>query len=366
MNALMRKHIAILLILFVMALQGAAQTGGRTIYNFLNFSYSSRQLALGGSLISVYDNDASLIGINPSYIGERHSNTLSMNITDYFANTCYASALYSYTFPKAGSFTASMQHVGYGKFQGATEAGVETGPFYAGDFALSLGWGRELSPNFTIGANWKLMFCSYERYSSFGMAVDVAGSYHHPEKQLSLTLLVKNIGTEMKTFAPGKVGLPPFDIQFALSQRLKHVPIRYHISLHDLYRWNMNYYGKENPFLETDAFTNELIYPTKAAQFFDNFFRHFIFGIEIEPSKYFSLQFAYNHDIHQEMKVIARRSLAGFSYGFNINVKGIYIGFARQHYAPGATPNCFNLGFNFGELSQLHQDRKIKKLQRAE
>lgn len=343
-----------------------AQTGGRRVYNFLNYSYSSRLMALGGNLVSVYDEDLSLLGVNPSYIGERHHNALALNFTDYFANSGYCAALYSYTFPKAGSFAASVQHVGYGSFQGTDEYGLETGTFYAGDYALNIGWGRELSPNFTIGANLKMILSTYESYNSFGMAVDVAGSYHNPQKRLSLTLLAKNIGSELKTFAPGDLEIIPFDLQFAFSQRLKYVPIRYHISLHDLYRWNMNYYGKDNPFLTTDAFTNVIIYPSKASQFFDNLFRHFVFGIEIEPSKYFSLQVAYNHNVHQEMKIMARSSMAGFSYGFTINVKGIQLGFARQHFAPGATPNCFNLALNFDQLSKLHQEKQTKKLQRVE
>ena len=361
-----KKPLALLFALMLFIPFGIAQTGGQRVYNFLNFSYSSRITALGGNLISVYDDDASLLGLNPSYIGERHTNSLALNFTDYFSNTGYCSALYSYTFPKAGSFTASMQHVSYGTFRGMDDYGIETGSFYAGDFALALGWGRELTPYFSIGANLKMILSTYESYNSFGMAVDVAGSYHNPEKRLSLTLLAKNIGSELKTYAPGELEITPFDLQLAFSQRLKFVPIRYHVSLHDLYRWNMNYYGDENPFLEMDAFTNTLIYPSKVSQFFDNMFRHFVFGIEIEPSKYFSLQAAYNHNIHQEMKVLARSSMAGFSYGFTINVKGIQIGFARQHYAPGATPNCFNLGLNFDELSKLHQEKKAKKLQRMD
>ena len=127
----------------------------------------------------------------------------------------------------------------------------------------------------------------------------------------------------------------------------------------------MNYYGDENPFLETDAITNELIYPSKAAQFFDNMFRHVVVGLEFEPSKYFSLQLAYNHNVHQEMKVLARYSMAGFSYGFFVNIRPIRVGFSRAHYAPGATPNYFTLTLDFNEMSKIHQDRKVKKLQRT-
>ena len=82
------------------------------------------------------------------------------------------------------------------------------------------------------------------------------------------------------------------------------------------------------------------------------------------PIQYFSIHAAYNHNVHQEMKIVARNAMAGFSYGLNINVKGIRFGFARMHYAPGATPNCFNFALDFGELSKMHQNNKAKKLQR--
>ncbi len=360
-----QRHISLLLLLFLLV-TGSAQTGGRGVYSFLNVSYSPRLTALGGNMISVHDDDPTLLIMNPSYISSRHNNTLSLNFTDYFTNTNYASALYSHTFQKVGSFAVEMRYLGYGSFRGVDESGVETGSFSAGDYALTLGWGRELSPNFSIGANLKMIYCGYESYNSFGLAVDVAGSYYNPEKNLSLTLLAKNIGSELKPFTPGNFELPPFDLQFALSQRLQHVPFRYHISLHDLYRWNMNYYGEDNPFMQTDAITNTLVYPSKSAQFFDNFFRHFVFGLEIEPSKYFSIQAAYNHNAHQEMKILARRSMGGFSYGLTVHVKGIYFGFARMHYAPGATPNCFSLALNFDELSKLHKQHQEKKLQRVQ
>lgn len=360
------KRLAILgFLIGFFSLSCLAQTGGGSVYNFLNYSYSTRQMALGGGLVSVRDNDPTLIIVNPSSISASHSHSLALDFTNYFASTNYFSALYAHTFQKAGSFALELRGVGYGRFQGTDITGTETSTFTAGDYALTLGWGRELSPNFSIGANLKMIFCNYGGYNSFGLAVDVAGSYFNQDKNLSLTLLAKNIGSELKTFAPGNFERTPIDLQFAISQRLKHIPVRYHVALHSLYRWKMSYYGPGNPFQETNAVTNELAYPSKVSQFFDNFFRHFIFGLEIEPSKYFSLQLAYNHNVHQEMKLLARHSLAGFSYGFMINVRSIQFGFSRQHYAPGATPNCFNLAMNFDELSKLHQEKKEKKLQRV-
>ncbi|MCR4964187.1 MAG: type IX secretion system protein PorQ [Bacteroidales bacterium] len=359
-----RIHIILFFSLLLIGANGYAQTGGRSVYNFLSYSYASRVTALGSGLISVYDDDPTLLMVNPSYIGARHHNTLALDFTNYFAGTNYASALYSYTFPKAGSFAIEARYVNYGKFTGTDESGVTTGNFSVNDVALTLGWGRELSQHFSIGANLKFVYCGYESYHSFGLAADVASSFFTKDKNISLTLLAKNIGTEVKPFYAGNLERLPFDLQLAFSQRLAHVPIRYHISLHSLYRWNMNYYGADNPFMETDALTNTLIYPSKAKQFFDNFFRHIIFGLEIEPSKYFSIQLAYNHNIHQEMKVLARHSMAGFSYGFMLNIKGLRFGFSRLQYAPGAAPNCVNLALNFGELAKWKKSDNPKKLKK--
>lgn len=351
-------------LLMATGLQLKAQTGGKFVYNFLKFNYSSRIMALGSNLISVHDDDPSLILVNPSYISERHHNNLALNFTDYFTKSTAIAASYSYTFPKAGSFAIGIYGLNYGSFRGADENGNETGQFSAGDYALVIGWGRELSPNFSIGANLKTIFSFYDSYFSAGMAVDLAGSYYNEKKKLSLTLLAKNIGVQMKAYSPGDHELLPFDLQLAFSQRLQHVPVRYHITLHSLYRWNMSYYGLDNPFIQTDAITGEPQYPSKVAQFADNFFRHFVFGLEIEPSKYFSIQLAYNHNVHQEMKVISRKSMAGFSYGIQLDIKGVRVGFSRQHYAVGATPNCFDLAFDFGELARTNKERKARKLER--
>ena len=95
-----------------------AQTGGRFVYNFLNLNYSSRIMGLGGNLISVHDDCPSLILANPSYISERHHNTLALNYTDYFTHSSAMSAVYSHTFPKAGSFAIGVQALTYGSFNG--------------------------------------------------------------------------------------------------------------------------------------------------------------------------------------------------------------------------------------------------------
>jgi hypothetical protein len=359
----MIKRVALLLISLLFFSFANAQIGGKSVYKFLNISNSSRLTALGGSLISVQDEDPTLMMQNPSSIAPRFNTSLALNFTDYFTNSNLASVVYSHTFKKAGSFAAELRYLGYGSFTQTDEMGNELGTFSANDLALTLGWGRNLDSNFSIGAAFKMIYCNYERYSSFGIAADVAGTYHNRKKNISLTLLVKNMGSQLKTFVPGQFEKIPFDIQLAFSQKFKFLPVRYHLSLHSLYRWDMAYNGPENPFLETDVTNNSLKYPSKASQFFDNMFRHLVVGLEIIPVKYLSLQVAYNHNQHQEMKVI-RKSMAGFSYGFMINIHAIQFGFSRSHYAAGAAPNYFTFAMNINEAAKLNKTLKTKKLER--
>jgi len=330
----------------------------------MDYKFSARLAALGGSLIAVHDNDPSLIIYNPSTIAPRFSTSLSVNAADYLSHTGYTSAMYAQTFEKVGTFAMEMRYVGYGTFVRTDEAGYEQGTFTCNDVGLTLGWGRSLDSCFSIGANLKLMYSGYEIYSSFGLAVDVAGSYYNEKKKIALSILAKNIGGELKTFVPGKRNWAPFDIQIAFSQRLKFIPVRYHISLHSLYRWDMSYIGPDDPLFETDAMTGAPKYPSKFNQGINNFFRHINFGLEIIPIKYLSLFVSYNHDQNRAMRIPQKKSMAGFAYGFLLDIKSIQFGFSRSHYAVGAAPNYFTFSLNINDISQMTKENKKKKLER--
>jgi len=360
----MHKKISSLLVLLFLIQIGFAQIGGNYTYQFMNYKVSARLAGLGGSLIAVHDNDPALIMYNPSLIAPKFSTSLVVGAVDYFGHTGYTAATYSQTFNKVGSFAMEVRYAGYGTFVRTDEAGYELGTFSCNDAGLTLGWGRALDSCFSIGANLKLMYSGYESYSSFGMAVDVAGSYYNKNKNISLAVLFKNIGGELKPFVDGERNWAPFDIQFAFSQRFKFIPVRYHISLHSLYKWNMCYVGTEDPTYEVDAMSGKPKYPSKFNQGVNNFFRHINFGLEIIPVKYLTLFVSYNHHQNREMRIIQKKSMAGFAYGFLIDIKSIQFGFSRSHYAVGAVPNYFNFSVNINDLSQLSKANKQKKLER--
>ena len=360
----MIKKISFLFLFLLIQSFSYPQTGGSYVYNFKDYQSSARLAGLGGSLIAVRDNDVSLIMYNPSLIAPKFSTTLLVSTADYFSHTGYLSAMYAHTFNKVGSFAAELRYLGYGEFVGTDEMGYEQGTFSCNDIGLTLGWGRQLDSCFSIGANLKLMYSGYESYSSFGLAVDVAGSYYNEKNNIALSILIKNIGGELKSFVEGKHNWAPFDIQLAYSQRLKFIPIRYHIALHSLYKWEMAYIGPDDPFLEIDAMSSEPKYPSKFNRGINNFFRHINFGLDIIIGKHLTLFASYNHNQNRAMRILQKKSMAGFGYGFLIDIKSIQFGFSRLHYAVGATPNYFNFSLNINDLSQLSKTNKKKKLER--
>lgn len=337
----MRKFLNIISLLIISSLL-KAQTGGTTVYNFLNLPVSARVAAMGNKLYSVYDTkDPSLMIMNPALLHPDMHQGIAFNCVDYFADATFGHINYIHHFKKAGTFNFAFEFLSYGKFDGFDEYGNETGNFSAGDFAIITGYGKELiDSTLSMGMNLKWIFSSYESYFSTGIAADVSFAYYSSKNNLCLTLLATNIGAQIVSYTDLREKLP-FDLQLGFSQRLKHAPIRYSLTLHHLYTWNMDYTDPTNPFNEIDVVSGQIKPKTNFQQFTNNLFRHFIVGVEILPSKYFSLQFAYNHNTRQEMKAIERKGFVGFSYGLSLHIYNINVQYARVHNNLASTPNYF-------------------------
>jgi len=328
-----------------------AQIGGSSTYRFLNLPNSPRVAALGGNFVAISDNDLASGLNNPSLINAEMNNSLSLNFVDYFADINYGFASYSRTFEKAGSFAATMQYLNYGKFTYADETGVldeNAGEFTGNELAFVLGWGRRLDSLFSIGANLKAITSSLETYNSFGMAVDVAGTYH-ARSGFTASLIARNIGRQLTTYTPGSVEPLPFEIQVGLSKKLKHLPFRYSILFTNLQKWDLTYVDPaENT---VDPFTGEVKTKSKAGEFTDKAMRHVVFGGEFVPTKNFSIRIGYNYQRRQEMKVESKRSTVGFSWGFGFKVSKFNFSYARSAYHLAGSPNFLSIAFNLGDFA---------------
>jgi hypothetical protein len=319
------------------------QIGGKGVYQFMNLPNSARIAALGGNFLTINDNDITLTLANPSLINEKMNNQMGFSFVDYFTDINYGFAQYSRTFDKVGSFVGTMQYINYGKFQEADETGTQYGSFHAGEYALNVGWGRKLTPRWAIGSNLKFIYSSLESYNSFGMAVDVAGSYFSKDELFDASLIFRNIGYQIVSYRAGNHEALPFEIQAGLSKKFKHIPFRVVALFTHLEKWNVRYDNPVNPAGGIDPITGE---PNKISgldQFADNLMRHIIIGGEITIAKFLSLQGSYNYQRRQEMKVPEKLSTVGFSWGFGIKVKQFHFSYARSAYHLVGSPNFITI-----------------------
>lgn len=348
----MRKLFILFISLSLSLSSVFGQIGGKYSYSFLQMPIAARTAALGGNMTSIADNDINLGFNNPSLINSSYDNSIALNYVNYFAGINYGGVSYANSFDKVGSFMATFQYMDYGTFDYADETGTLGGTFSAQDFALVLGWGRQLDSLFSIGANAKLIYSYYESYNSFGIAVDVAGTYRS-KTGWTMSLVASNIGSQLTTYVSGDRSPLPFDLQYVVSKRLKHVPFLFSVAYDHIEKWDLTYEDPQNPSGGTDPVTGEPEYKTGAAKFADQFLRHIIVGGEIYIGKNIVLRGAYNYRRRQELKLNEKAGMVGFSWGFGIRVYKFKINYSRSAYQlSGGSPNYISLTFDFNSFTK--------------
>ena len=347
------RYLLLLVLAFLIVIpQSRAQLGGERTYEFLNLPNSARIAALGGDYLAVYDNDITLTLANPSLISEEMHNNLGFSFVDYYTDINYGFAQYARTFNKLGTFVATMQFINYGKFDRADVTGERNGTFTAGEYALVIGWGRRLHPHWTIGANIKGIYSTFEAYNSFGIAVDVSGSYIHEKAGFMASLIARNIGLQLTSYYSGQTHPLPFEIQFGMSQSLKHLPLRFSFLYHNMQKWDLTY---TDPFVvaeDTDPITGEVKKKSGIADFGDKFMRHIVIGAELNITDFLSLRGGYNYGRRQDNKVVTKKSTVGFSWGIGIRISKFHFSYARSRYALVGSPNYITLTFNLQEFTK--------------
>jgi len=276
------------------------------------------------------------------------NHTISLNFIDHFAGTSSGFASYGFNLNKLGNFAATMQYYSYGKSDNTNEYGETLGQFNAGEYALNLGWGRMLDSVFSIGANVKMIYSGLEIYNSFGLAVDVAGSYI-PNETFCASILFRNIGRQLTAYTSAGVEPLPFEIQAGISKKLAHVPFRYSLLLQHLEKWDLGY---TDPNVPVDPFTGEVTKDTGMDVFAKNVMRHIVIGGEFIPAKFLSIRLGYNYLRRDEMKVVTRPGSVGFSWGIGLQVSKFKFSYARAAYHITGSPNFISISTNLGEWAK--------------
>lgn len=335
-----KKLIFLSLTLFVNTL--FAQIGGNSVYQFLNLISSPRQAALGGKTITNFDYDVNQPLFNPASINDEMDGKLALNYGNYFGDVSYGTAAFAHTYDRhLQTFHAGITYINYGKFDGRDQNGIATNEFSGSEIALSLGYSYNVPrTKLYVGGNAKLISSSLETYNSFGIATDIGAIYINEKSNVNYALVLRNFGTQISTYAGEREKLP-FEVVAGISQELENVPIRWHLTLENLQKWNVSF---ENPARATQTIDGEPI-PEKIT-FLGNAFRHVIFGAEIFPKRAFNVRLSYNFRRASELKIIEQRTFSGISAGFGIRFSKFRFDYSYSRYTLAANTSLFGLTIN--------------------
>lgn len=306
-----------------------AQLGGNATYQFLNLMSSPRQAALGGKVITNVDYDVTQALYNPATINVEMDNQLALNYANHLGDIRYGTAAYAYTVDRrTQTFHAGVTYINYGNFEGYDENGNSTGDFTGNEAALSIGYALQIGfSDFYAGANVKLISSKLEQYNSFGAALDFGVIYINEYLDFNAALVVRNIGTQLTTYAGLNEPLP-FEIDFGMSQTLENVPICWHLTLENLQQWPI---ATANPArATTDLNGNQT---QEKVGFLSQLIRHTLLGVELFPKKGFNLRMGYSFRRAEELRIIDKRNFSGLSFGIGLKFNKLRFSYTHARYS---------------------------------
>lgn len=340
----MKKVLTFIIMNFIIWTAVLAGDDNKT-FSFLNLPFNPHTAALGGTNITLPTNNISNTFDNPALLAYDQSNQLSLNYMNYVSDINMGSAIYGRSIGLRGMWSAGILFMNYGKFTETTPENIVLGTFSANDLAFMGTYSYELTDRLRAGITGKIIYSGYERYTSWGLGIDLGLNYFRPEKGLSASIAIKNLGGQIKSFNDSN-GKLPWDIQLGISKKMEHAPFRFSLTAMHLNKWDMSIYRKS----EENTLGEETNQPKK-----DNFFltlaKHLVFGIDFVPTDNFYLSVGFNPQAQSEFSITGKKGIYGFSFGTGLQVKRFQID--ASYFQRNPKGGTFMLGVTTSFDSQI-------------
>ncbi len=337
MNRIIR--LLLLLIAIPCALNIWAQDGS-TAYNFLNVTSSSKIYGLGGVNISLVDDDIMTIDQNPSLMGPELGGQIGFNYMHYLGGSNFAGLRYGHAAGEHGAWSAAIQYFGYGSMKETLPDGSIVGTFSPKDVAFSGLYSHDITDRLRGGIALKGLYSGYADYTAFALATDLGVNYYDSDRDLSLSLVVANLGGQVKRFNESYDRLP-IDVRVGWSQSFGSFPVRFSVTAWNLTKWHLPYVSTSDGTVETQEVKDGFV---------SNLFRHLVFGVDLISSENYYVALGYNYKTRTDMSTYSRSFLSGFSLAGGFRVKQFGVGVALSQPHSGGTTFMFNLTYNLQSL----------------
>ncbi len=328
-------------LLALLGILSATAQDGSSAYSFLNIPTSTHIYGLGGVNISTIEDDINITDQNPALLGLEMDKQLGLGYMRYLGESDFANVKYASKAGERGAWSVGLRYLGYGEMTATEADGTITGTFTAKDIAFNAAYSHDINDRLRGGINIKYIYSSYDDYSAMALATDLGINYYNPDKDLSLSLVVANLGGQVKRFNEAYDRLP-IDVRLGWTQSFGTLPFRFSITAWNLTKWKLPYYEVGDGTIDEE--------PELKEDFKSNLFRHLIFAADFVPNERFHLGIGYNYKTRTDMRTYSRNFFSGFSVAAGLNVKKFGFGIALSQPHTGATTFMFNLTANINEF----------------
>ena len=311
------KRAVLATVLLSSVLHAGAQES-QTVYNFLRLPVSAHAAALGGSGITLIEDDATLIFHNPALINNITDRTMNLNFMTYMEGATTASSSFIRAAGERGTWGVMGQFMSYGTMKETNVSGQQTGEFSAKDIALGGSFAYSLSEKFTGGITAKFIASYIGQYNSLGACVDLGLNYYDSQSELSVSAVARNLGGQLSAYEDDFERMP-LDLQLGITKRLLGSPLRLSASLVRLNDWE---YGLG---------------------------KHIVIGADLILSPQFYIAAGYNAMRASEMKITeddgSSAHGAGLSIGGGLQLERLKLHLAYAKYHVSASSLLINLSY---------------------
>lgn len=325
------KKILILALYLCFCHLSRAQGEGSAM-RVLTLPTSAHVVALGGESITATDAMPGIGLHNPALLASVNDRSVELQFMSYADGAKWMGAHYAMAFGERHTGAAYLQYMGYGEMEERDAAGNLMGNFSPKDMIFGVGYSYLLSDRWSGGANFKIDYSRIAEYSSAAIAVDLGLNYLDEEKDLSLSIAMRNIGAQVKTY-DGVVERVPYNLQMGLTQGLAHLPVAFTVTLTDLTRWKKSDYIASGE--DEKVGTGNLL------------LNHLVLGVEVRPRDNLWLALGYNFRRGYELKAADKAHMAGLSAGAGLNLRRFCIGLSWARYHKTTNSLMGSLAVNF-------------------
>ncbi len=318
--------------------------GGNAAYNFLKLPATPQLSALGTVNISAISNDAGMAYNNPSLLRDGMHAQLHLSFNNMYAGVKNYHSVFAWHYEKwKTNFAAGVHFIDYGTIAQTDAAGNTYGSLHPADYAVQLSAARQYAQKWHYGVAVKFISSRYGLYRSAAIAMDAGVSWYDSTRLVQFSLLLKNMGVQVKKYMNSTPDDLPFDVQLGFTKRLANAPIQFSLTAHHLQQFNIRY---------NDTAFNNSNNPgqggNEKAFTADKIFRHLVVATQVFIGNKIELTLGYNYLLQKELQIAnTANGLTGLSLGVGVLFRQLQIRYARSHYQNNTGYNQLGLNVSF-------------------